>query len=360
MKIPHDCFCFFLIPTLKYPMMKPIALLAFLLFCLASCAPAPEQQYIVAVKGQIPVEEMGTTLIHEHVLVDWIGADSTGNHRWDNREVVARALPFLMAVKEQGVSTFLDCTPAYLGRDPLLLKELSEKTGLNILTNTGYYGAGYKFVPKHAFDDHAEDIARVWIDEFENGIDGTGVFPGFIKISVAGDDTLSPLHAKIVKAAALAHKATGLAIVSHTGPDAPAFAQLEILKGQGVSPEAFVWTHAQQGTFEGYLKAAKLGAWISIDNVNSNNGPDEPGGISWFVSLLVQLRKENVLGKVLISHDAGWYNVGQEDGGYFRGYTDIFEYLLPKLRENGFDQGDIDILLVKNPQKAYSIAIRGL
>ncbi len=329
-------------------------------FLITSCNQNLKQEELITVKGKISVEDMGVSLIHEHIIVDWIGADSTGYHRWDRSKVIERALPFLMDAKEKGVNTIFECTPAYLGRDPLLLKELSERTGINIVTNTGYYGTNdNKFIPKHAFDDTPESIARIWIEEFNDGIEGTDVFPGFIKIAVERIDTLSSLHEKIVRAAAIAHKATGLTIVSHTGTDGPAFAQLEILKNEGVSPEAFVWTHAQHGTFDGYIEAAKQGAWISIDNVNSTKA-NKSGGIDWYVELLTKLKKENVLHKILISHDAGWYNVGQENGGRYRSYTDIFEYLIPRLKANGFSQEDIDLLLIKNPKRAYGVKIRKL
>jgi phosphotriesterase-related protein len=328
---------------------------------ISSCSQPTEQQKLITVKGEIPIEEMGTTLIHEHVIVDWIGADSTGYHRWDKSEVVERALPFLMAAKEKGMKTFFECTPAFLGRDPYVLKELSEKTGINIITNTGYYGVrDNKFVPKHAFEDTPEEIAQVWINEHENGIDGSGIYPGFIKISVERRDSISPMHKKIVHAAAIAHKATGLTIVSHTGTEGPAFGQIEILKNEGVSPEAFVWTHAQHGTVDGYIKAAIEGAWISIDNVRNkpSGDPSKPGRIEWYVDRLTQLKNAGVLHKILISHDSGWYNVGQENGGNYRGYTDIFEYLIPALLENGFTQEDIDQLLVVNPQKAFGVKVR--
>lgn len=338
--------------------MRPFIL--FLISCILviSCNQAVKQENLITVKGKIPVEEMGISLIHEHLLVDFIGADSTGYHRWEKSKVIEQVLPFLMEARQKGVNTIFECTPAYLGRDPLLIKELSEKSGIHIVTNTGYYGSGNnKYVPKHAFDKTSEEIANIWIDEFNKGIEGTGVYPGFIKIAVERKDTLSAMHAKIVKAAAIAHKAMGLTIVSHTGTDGPAFAQLELLKSEGVSPEAFVWTHAQDGTFDGYLKAAKQGAWISLDNVNKANR-DKPGGVEWFVPLLTKLKKENLLHKVLISHDAGWYNPGQENGGNYRPHTDIFEYLIPALKENGFSQEDIDLLLVKNPQMAYGVKIR--
>jgi phosphotriesterase-related protein len=340
--------------------MKNVLFVLVLFLIISGCKSNSDSEKLITVKGEIPVEEMGVSLIHEHVIVDWIGADSTGAHRWDKSEVVDRALPFFLEAKDKGVNTFFACTPAYLGRAPIVLKELSEKSGINIVTNTGYYGAGNnKFVPQHAFDDSAEEIARVWIGEFQNGIEGTGIYPGFIKVAVDRNDTLSAMHNKIIRAAAIAHKATGLTIVSHTGPDGPAFSQLKILKEEGVSPEAFVWTHAQGGTLEGQVKAARQGAWISIDNLRyvDSGSSSNAGNVDWFVDRLTALKKENVLNKVLISHDSGWYNVGQENGGDYRGYTDIFNHLIPALKENGFTQEEIDLLLIKNPQKAYGVNV---
>jgi phosphotriesterase-related protein len=161
------------------------------------------------------------------------------------------------------------------------------------------------------------------------------------------------MHQKLVKAAALTHLKTGLTIVSHTGPDGPALAQLRILKEMGVSPEAFVWTHAQNGTMEGYKQAAKEDAWISLDNVSA-----APERLQWFVNTLSQLKAQDLLDNVLISHDAGWYDVGQKNGGDFRPYTAIFTHLVPKLKKRGFSQKDIDMLLIENPKCAYNIRTR--
>jgi len=192
---------------------------------------------------------MGTTLSHEHILVDFIGADSTGYHRWDKQAVIGQALPFLDELQTHGCKTFMECTPAYLGRDPELMKILARKTGLDILTNTGFYGAGKnKYIPSRAFQMSPEELAAEWTAEFREGIEGTGIRPGFIKISVDRNDSLIPMHEKLIRAAALAHLETGLVIMSHTGPDKPAFDQLGILEQYGVSPEAFIWTHAQAVT----------------------------------------------------------------------------------------------------------------
>lgn len=325
--------------------------LLILIFCLNNSL---SNSQILTVNGTIELSEMGVSLIHEHIIVDWIGADSSGYHRWNKEEVVQRALPFIEEAKSHGVNTMLACTPAYLGRDPYVLKALSDKTGMNFLTNTGYYGVkNNKFVPTYAFEATAEELAGNWIDEFERGIDGYGIKPGFIKISVEREDELSAMHEKLVRAAALTHLKSGMTIVSHTGTDGPAMAQMKVLQKMGVSPEAFVWTHAQHGTMEGYLKAADLGAWISIDNVR-----DKPERIEWFVKTLTELKNHHVLDHILISHDAGWYDVGEPNGGDYRGYTVIFTKLIPELKKNGFTQKDIDTLLIENPKRAYALNVR--
>lgn len=318
---------------------------------LAACNRANPPE-IMTVLGPISPSEIGTTLAHEHILVDFIGADSTGYHRWEKEAVVEKALPFLKELQEKGCRTFMECTPAYLGRDPELMKIIAEKTGLNILTNTGYYGARNNiFIPSAVLEKSPEELAAQWIDEFYNGIEGTAVRPGFIKMAVDRNDSLLPMHKTLIQAAALTHLETGLVIMSHTGTDKPAFDQLGILAEYGVAPEAFIWTHAQAGTLEGWIKAASMGAWVSLDNVNEKRIPD-------YIENLSAIKAAGLLDQVLLSHDSGWYRVGEKEGGRYNGYTTIFTALIPALLENGFNKEDIEDLLNHNPARAFSIHIR--
>lgn len=310
------------------------------------------QHSIMTVSGPLEEEEMGLTLIHEHFLVDFIGADSTGDHRWEKDEVVKKVLPYLLEAKKYGVKTILECTPAYLGRDPELLKMLSDTSGINIITNTGFYGAvNDKYVPEFAFDIDVDSMAAIWVKEYKDGIAHSGIRPGFIKISVDSDSVLSSIDEKIVKAAIQVHLETGLTIVSHTGPDAPALAQLRLLEEADLSSAAWVWTHAQSGTTEGLIAAGKRKAWISIDDISKDN-------IQERVDLLVKLKSAGLLKQILISHDAGWYKPDEPNGGDFRGFTDIFNFLIPVLKEKGFDQKEINQLLIYNPLDAFSIRVR--
>jgi phosphotriesterase-related protein len=265
-----------------------------------------------------------------------------------------KVLPYLEEVKKAGCKTIVDCTPNFLGRDVQLLQRLSKQSGLSIVTNTGYYGGSdEKFLPPQVFTESANELADRWIAEWENGIDGTGIKPGFMKISV-NPASLSTVSRKLTEAAAKTHLRTGLTIASHTGPAVAAFEEIEILKSQGVSPEAFIWVHAQnEKNFDEYLKAASMGAWVSLDGVDDTNIPH-------YVQNLVRLKKENYLHRILISHDAGWYEPGKPDGGTFRGYTTIFSKLIPRLKENGFTDKDTDQLLVVNPREAFATRVRKL
>ena len=323
-------------------------------FLLASCDREPG--VIMTVKGPLSPDEMGITLTHEHIIVDFIGADSTGPHRWNKDTVVAVVKPYLQQVRDMDCKTFIDCTPDYLGRDVEVLRELSSLTGLNILTCTGYYGAYQnKYLPPHAFSDNARELADHWIAEWEQGIGETGIRPGIIKIGVDGQEPLTEMHRKLVEAAAITHLASGLVIVSHTGPETTIFEQQEILAKTGAAPDALIWTHAQRGTMESHIKAAREGIWVSLDNIR-----DDDETIEQYVQMLLNIKDNGLLDHVLLSHDAGWYDVGNILGNDFRPYTSLFTRLVPALKENGFTREEIDLLLVGNPRKAYTIRVREL
>lgn len=339
-------------------------LILFLVFgiIIIACKPA-SRDYIMTVNGPESPGKLGITLEHEHILVDFIGADSTGYFRWNRDSVIEKVLPLVLKAKEKGMKTIIDCTPSFLGRDPWLLRELSRKSGVIFITNTGYYGSGKnKYVPKNFFEKDNETAAAEWISEFEDGIEGSGVKPGFIKIAVENDSVISPEHRKIVTVAGITHLKTGMVIASHTGPEHLAFGQIEILKKLGIDPSAFIWVHAQRGKMESLIEAAQMGAWISLDNVRYRSGlkPGAENSIEWYAGRIAEMKKQGLLSKVLISHDSGWYDPGKPGGGNISGYSDIFDYLIPELRLKGFSQSDIDQILIANPAEAFKIKIRKL
>ncbi|XOV91075.1 MAG: phosphotriesterase [Bacteroidota bacterium] len=316
--------------------------------------------YIQTVNGPISVDSMGVTLIHEHVFLDWSPEADYDPMKWNNEEAFHFILPYLKEMKAAGVKTFLECTPAYLGRNPKLLKRLSDETGLNILTNTGFYAArDYQHIPEFAYKISPEGLAQVWIKEFENGIEETGIKPGFIKIGLNyNKDSLASIEEKIVRAAAITHANTGLTIVAHSGKEHIANFCLEILQEQGVKPEAFVWTHAQNDSNEAHVNIARKGAWVSLDGMGSIKVDTASGDtlqLNRYVDYLVNLKSQNLLHRVLISHDSGWYTVGDENESMGRLFTPVFQYVIPELKRRGFTDQDIEQLLIINPQIAFAI-----
>lgn len=309
--------------------------------------------YVQTVTGPVATPDVGTVLAHEHVLVDFIGADLVSSDRYNRAEVIAAVTPHLEAARNKGVSMMVECTPKFLGRDPVLLQELGERTGLRFVTNTGLYGAvSDKFLPAYAWTDTEQELAARWIGEFQDGIEGTGIKPGFIKSAVDRDAELSPVDAKLVRAAALAHLATGMTIAVHTGAG-PGLAQLDILAAHGVHPSAWIWVHAQGAPEKDVLAAAERGAWISFDGVR-------PRSVDRHVELCQKLKAAGYWNQVLLSHDAGWFDPAKPEGGQIRGYTLIFEEMVPRMRREGFSDAELDQVLSTNPAKALTVGVRRL
>jgi predicted metal-dependent phosphotriesterase family hydrolase len=298
--------------------------------------------------GAVSADRLGVTLMHEHVLVDFIGADQVSPSRYDSDQVFTTVLPHLRQLRTLGCETLVECTPAYLGRDATLLKRLADASGLRILTNTGYYGAAKdKHLPAHAFSESADQLARRWVAEFEKGIDGTPVRPAFMKIGV-DEAPLSDVDGKLVRAAALTHRATGLPIASHTSTGRAAMEELDLLDNAGVPLPAFIWVHAHNErdiTF--HTRAAKRGAWLEFDGI-------APATVQRHVDLVVGMKEQGLLSRVLVSHDAGWYHVGEPGGGQFRPYDTLFTAFVPALIAAGLSEPEIRQLLVVNPSKALS------
>jgi phosphotriesterase-related protein len=313
---------------------------------------ATTEPTIMTVRGPVAAAQLGLVLPHEHVLVDFVGAAEITPARYDAEVAFAKIKPFLDEARGLGCRTLFECTPAFLGRDPRLLVRLSGATGLHLVTNTGYYSARQnKFLPAHALTENAAELAARWQREWADGIDGTGIRPGFIKIGVDAGP-LTPAGRTLAQAAARTHRATGLTIAAHTGDQVAALAQLAVHREEGVHPSAWIWVHAQNAKDPAALTtAARAGAWLSFDGI-------APQSLARHVAAVVDLRRQGFLDQLLVSHDAGWYRPGEPDGGKFRGFDALFRAFLPALRREGFTAAEIARLTVANPARAFTIRVR--
>jgi predicted metal-dependent phosphotriesterase family hydrolase len=307
---------------------------------------------IQTVLGPIAAADFGFALPHEHVMCDFIGADKTGRGRWDVNEVAVAILPLLRQARERGVRGFVDCTPAYIGRDPRVLKLLAERSGLHIVTNTGYYGGmNDKFVPTHAFTESAEQLAARWVSEWQDGIEESGVRPGFIKIGVdevpQGVARLSDVDEKLVRASAIASRESGLAVTCHTGGASGGLAAAQLFLAEKGEPSRFIVAHSDGHGREANLKIAEFGCWISFDGIGY-----QP--VEKHVQMVRPMLEQHA-DQVLLSMDKGWWWVGEEKGGKIESYNFLPDVFLPALRQSGVDEEMIARLTRTNPARAFAL-----
>jgi len=296
--------------------------------------------------GDIPQDNLGLTLVHEHILCDFIGADGVSKERYNSIEVYHTILPYLNEIYRYGVRGFVDCTPAYLGRDVHLLADLSKASGISILTNTGLYKE--PFLPKYAFELSVDQIADVWVREIRKGIDGTSIKAGFIKIAVNPGEMI-PIQQKIVRAAARCSLSTGAIIACHTGEGVAAMHLLKILGDEGLDPSRSIIVHCDaEGDLKYHLEAAHRGAWIEYDALSEQSAKRT-------LKLIDVMVKSGFEDSLLLSQDAGWYHVGEKDGGDIRSYTYLVRDFVRLLSEEGFDRGMTNKLLVSNPARAFKM-----
>jgi phosphotriesterase-related protein len=336
----------------KLLMILPIALfLCFMVGC--QDKEAKQTMFVMTVNGPLDTREMGITLTHEHVLVDVIGADKISKDRYDLNEVLKVRLPLLRKAQEFGCNTFVDCTTQHIARDSELLKRLSNEIGMHFIASTGYLGDfNDRCLPSFAMTETADQLAERIVKEWENGIDDTGIKPGLIKIAV-DRGSLSEVHRKITRAAALAHHKTGLTIASHSKSAIGTFEQLEILKEERVDPSAFIWVHAhEEKDTKTHVKVAEMGAWVSFDQIIYFE-------IEHFVSIISNMKSANLLNRVLLSHDSA-YVVGLNENVNTVGYTRLFEELIPALKKSDFSEEEIEQMIIINPQDAFAYRVRTL
>ncbi len=301
---------------------------------------------INTVCGKIENKNLGLTLMHEHIMCKDNSIPYTVGKGYLKDEVVDTMLPYLIALKNTGCKTLVDSTPPEEGRDVEVLKELSEKSGLSIVTNIGtFYGKGVRQVIR---DSSVNEIVGIWEHEFYNGIDGTDVMPGLIKIAL-DDGPISPLQEKILRAAARTSLSTNLTIQCHAVYPRTVLQAERILKEEELPLDKFIWAHIDSHIdLSTILELGNKGMWLELDSIGR-----KPYGEH--VELLRYLIQKDMQKRLLLSQDTGWYNVGEKNGGDIRPYHKIITEFLPACIEAGLDSNILEEILVNNSEKCLDL-----
>jgi predicted metal-dependent phosphotriesterase family hydrolase len=300
---------------------------------------------VMSVTGRVDLPPQGIFLPHEHIM-SVFGRERSRRVNYDEERLVTAVVPYLRNLASLGCAAIAECTSAWIGRRPDLLRRISHESGIAILTNTGYYGAaGGRYLPEGIEAFGVDDVADAWVAEWDGGIDGTGIRPGFIKTGV-DNNRLSPTDRTLIAAAARAHLKTGLLIQTHTGNNPLAAREiLAILEAEGVHPRAWVWVHAHLVQDQRQLvHAACDGACISLDGIH----PERDAAI---LATLRLMKAEGLLDRILLSHDG---NAFTADGS-----RRPFEHLLMGFREKflaeGFNEEEFSLLTESNPRRAFAV-----
>ncbi|WP_248305993.1 MULTISPECIES: esterase [unclassified Devosia] len=295
--------------------------------------------------GPMRREQLGMILPHEHVFVDLRTPDQPGYAQAEAGEVVAVMAPQIEAIKQRGVTALVECSTTGVGRRGDLDLAVSQATQFPIVVPTGSYREPW-ITP---FVASADDAAlEAWmVAELTIRLEEADFRAGWIKIS-AGDDGISPLEERILRAAARAGARTGAIIGSHTIRGRVALQQIDIIEEEGYSADRFIWIHTQSEADLGlHDEAVARGAWIEYDHVGRD--PDDA-----VRALILRAHEKGQWDQLLVSHDLGWYDPAQPRGGKQRPYTHLSDVMMPQLGEHGVSAEALRALTHDNPFNAYA------
>lgn len=300
---------------------------------------------LVTTKGVKTKADLGMILPHEHVFVDLRTPDQLGYAEADAVDVVALMAPQIEAIKALGFTALVECSTGGVGRRADFDLAVSNATNFPIVVPTGNYREPW--IPDWVKAATDAELENWMVRELDEGIDDTGFRAGWVKLS-AGDDGITPLEERILRAGARAAKRFDAVIGSHTIKGRVVMNQLDIIEAEGYRADRFISIHTQaEPDFELHLAIAGRGAFIEYDNIGSGNDDE----LIELIHKVIQAGFENQL---LLSHDRGWYDPAQPGGGIPKPYTYLSEIFLPQLRASGIEEGLIKLLTEDNPYNAFA------
>lgn len=313
---------------------------------------------IQTVTGPCRPEELGITLMHEHLLIGWPGwASDTAAPVWDRAEAKRLCVDRMQELKALGVTALLDPCPIDLGRDVEFAAEVSQASGVKVICATGLYkeeaGAApyYKF--RGAFTDVVAEMTETFVRELTEGIGGTGIRAGVIKVAT-GPHQVTEYEKTVLTAAARAHRATGAPITTHTDEGTMGREQVALLLGEGVDPARIVVGHScGSADLRYHTDLLDRGVTLGFDRFGLELlHPDRLR-----LAALIGLLGIGCERQIVLSHDTVWCWRGRplplpvETLAPHWDPRHVLLRIVPALREAGVSQAKIDAILIDNPRR---------
>lgn len=305
------------------------------------------QPHVMTVLGAVPPDELGVTLPHEHLLsAPPVRVGEEPDLRIDDRHAaLADAETFSWA----GGGTIVDCTTADNGRDLEGLSWVAERVAVRIVAVSGYHMA------LHSAGDltgrSAEDVGRELVAELTDGVGPRRIRSGLLK-AASSLDQITATEWTALEAVAIAHRATGVPITTHTEGGTMAMQQIDLLRSAGVDPRRVIIGHMDRRWDDRPLLVSLLetGAWIGFDQLGKPRyGPDPEKA-----RVIRELVALGYGAQLLLSHDLARRSLRPAYGGQ-PGFAWLLDRFTLMLLEAGLTAIDVHQLLVDNPARALTI-----
>ena len=308
------------------------------------------------VLGPVETQDLGFTLSHEHLATSAAGIRQTFPELIDRTGIIEQAKATLREAFDEGLRTIIDVSTIDLGRDVEMMKEVSQATGVKIIAATGNHLA----VPRPFEELAPEVIAGLYVREIEEGIESTGIKAGIIKVA-SDSGGVTPAQEIVLRAAGQASVRTGTTISTHTwSPDRVGDQQVRILKEEGVDMNRVYVGHSNDDSNMEYLLGLlDEGVWLGLDRFP---GGRRAGTALWEerTELTKKLIDAGRADRIMLSHDhsvpkARYGAAVQEERFNYNpdGYNFITRKVLPRLKELGASDADINQIMVENPKRFF-------
>jgi phosphotriesterase-related protein len=303
---------------------------------------------VQTVGGEIAVHDLGMTLVHEHLFVQSEQVAYQWPGFFDEDEVAGIVAAKVKAAMGHGIETIVDPTVAGLGRDIRLTQRIVDETGIKVVAATGYYSLDNLPRPFKRIDD----LVRAFVGDIENGIQGTQVKAAFIKC-VTDRPGLTDDVVTVLRAAARAHRRTGVPIMTHafTGNRSGAL-QLGVFDEEGVDPSCVLIGHCGDTTELDYLtEISGRGAYLGMDRYGlpydvggASLGPEERN------KTIAEMDKLGLAAQLVISQDAVGCYMPLQNMEFWNSwdFSYVFEHALPQLHDLGVPDATVKDILSTN------------
>jgi phosphotriesterase-related protein len=200
-----------------------------------------------------------------------------------------------------------------------------------------------------------DPMVDMFVRDLTEGIPGTaGVRAAFLKCAIDHFGLTRDVE-RVLRAVAKAHRATGAPITVHTHPGSKTGLEAHrVLDSEGVDPRRVVLGHSGDSTDAEHLsELADLGYTLGMDRF----GIDAYASLEDRVAIVVEMVRRGYADRLVLAHDAHCYFDWIDP--QFKAFMPNWHYLhiendvLPKLREAGVTDDQIDTMLVGNPRRYF-------